>query len=202
MTLSSPNGHIFLFKLNLLFFGSSVFLHQGLYYNHQLVHLFPSLKSRRKKNYFLYCGSSFIDQRRILLEMCKRVYEFVFKKAMQKRIIISQGVKTLLLIFESNRNMLKRLCRTTSEKERILPCMYFYPLGIITASLLTLDTQSLFGSLWGLGVMHPRPTREEKKQHIGAQGTGVLTDEGLGCGWALKTARGFYNETRRTLEIF
>lgn len=80
--------------------------------------------------------------------------------------------------------------------------MYFYPLGIITASLVTVDTQKLFGSLWGLGVMHPGPTREEKKQHIGAQGTGALTDEGLGCGWALKNVRGFGVETRRTLGIF
>lgn len=74
--------------------------------------------------------------------------------------------------------------------------MYFCPLGIITASLLILDTQRLFGSLQGLGVMHPEPTREEREQHIGAQGTGVLTDEGLGCGWALKNVRGFCNETR------
>lgn len=80
--------------------------------------------------------------------------------------------------------------------------MYFYPLGIITASLLTLDTQSLFGSLWGLGVMHPGPTREERKQHVGAQGTGALTDEGLGCGRALKNVGGFCEETRRTLGIF
>lgn len=69
--------------------------------------------------------------------------------------------------------------------------MDYYPLAIITTSLLTLDTHSLFGPLWGVGVMHPRPTREEKMQHIGAQGTGALIDEGLGCGWALKNVRGF-----------
>lgn len=99
--------------------------------------------------------------------------------------------------------MLKRICaERRGEKEIILPPYVFLPpwhhycivtdFGHTEAVWLTL----------GLGVMHPGTTREEKKQHIGAQGTGALTDEGLGCGWALKNVRGFCDETRQTLGIF
>lgn len=87
------------------------------------------------------------------------------------------------------------------KKKEFFPLYVFLPPWHHYCIITDSDTRILFGSLWGLGVMHPGPIGEEKKQLIGAQGTGALTDEGPCCGWALRNVRGFCDETHRALGI-
>lgn len=76
---------------------------------------------------FLYCDSSFISQRRILVDLCKHVNPCL-KRPCWQRVIISQGVEPLLLIFEANRTELKTSVKNEGEeKKEFCPLYVFLP---------------------------------------------------------------------------